>query len=384
MRPWVLLAESGIPFEERDGSVRRSRLAGAGRLALGAGAACSIADELRIWDSLAIAEYLHEQFPEKQLWPADAAARATARSASCEMHSGFADLRRECSMNLGARFDKEVSAKCAADVRRVDALFADCRAPLWHGRRASLRKVLHRRRDVRPGRLARAHLRQKLSEVSQRYADALLALPVRAALGCRGARGGRRRHRRTGLARRAVHPRGGRASRAALDRSLERAIGSTIRSRSAPRIWSRIGLDRDEPASGSDRVRDLVRSLRLAHLGNGRSKSSRAAPGTATSTSASRSTVSRATERREGRRRAELLSFDSSGEVAQIQLWPIRGCAISALAVVEEYVNQNARRSAKQASGDKLDQPQRSSRARMDALVAALPAPPVDERVCVI
>jgi glutathione S-transferase len=58
--------------------------------------------ELVIWDSLAIAEYLAERFPDRQLWPADAAARARARSVCAEMHGGFAALRQHCSMNIEA------------------------------------------------------------------------------------------------------------------------------------------------------------------------------------------------------------------------------------------------------------------------------------------
>jgi len=58
--------------------------------------------DLAIWDTLAIAEYLAEQFPEKHLWPADRAARARARSICAEMHTGFTALRSNCPMNIEA------------------------------------------------------------------------------------------------------------------------------------------------------------------------------------------------------------------------------------------------------------------------------------------
>jgi glutathione S-transferase len=62
--------------------------------------------DLAIWDTLAIAEYLAEQFPDKQLWPADRAARARARSICAEMHSGFTGLRGNCPMNIEASLAK--------------------------------------------------------------------------------------------------------------------------------------------------------------------------------------------------------------------------------------------------------------------------------------
>jgi glutathione S-transferase len=107
MRPWVLLKQAGIPFEER--MVRFDSFEGDSRfknevLKINpAGRVPVLVDEgLAIWDSLAIAEYAAEKFPDRQLWPRDAKARARARSVVAEMHSGFGALRSHCPMNIEA------------------------------------------------------------------------------------------------------------------------------------------------------------------------------------------------------------------------------------------------------------------------------------------
>jgi glutathione S-transferase len=108
MRAGVLLRQAGIPFEEKlvkfdtfndpDSPFKRTilKVSPAGRVP------ALVDDGLVVWDSLAISEYVAEKFPEKQLWPQDAKARARARSACAEMHSGFPDLRTHCPMNIEA------------------------------------------------------------------------------------------------------------------------------------------------------------------------------------------------------------------------------------------------------------------------------------------
>ncbi|WP_068829592.1 glutathione S-transferase family protein [Pseudomonas sp. BMS12] len=86
-----------------------------------------------IWDSLAIAEYLAERFPEAHLWPRGQAARALARSACAEMHSGFVALRSHMPMDLRrSQALAEVPAEVQADIARVCALWLECRQR--HGR----------------------------------------------------------------------------------------------------------------------------------------------------------------------------------------------------------------------------------------------------------
>ena len=102
MRPWLALRANNIDFEEvliplYTGEAGKKRILDVSR----SGKVPVLIDgDVTIWDSLAIIEYLDERFPEKRLWPEGRAQGAHARSISAEMHSGFAELRNECGMNL--------------------------------------------------------------------------------------------------------------------------------------------------------------------------------------------------------------------------------------------------------------------------------------------
>lgn len=107
MRPWVLMREAQIEFEEImvrfDGFTPDSRFKQSVASISPTGQVPILVDDgLVVWDTLAIAEYLAEKFPEKRLWPDDHAARARARSLCAEMHSGFSALRNACPMNIEA------------------------------------------------------------------------------------------------------------------------------------------------------------------------------------------------------------------------------------------------------------------------------------------
>ncbi len=135
MRPWVLLRQAGIAFEEKPvrfdsfapGSQFKAQLAG---LSPTGKVPVLVDDGLVLWDSLAIAEYLAEKYPDKQLWPADRAARATARSVVAEMHSGFTALRSACGMNIEAHLPEtgaliwRDNAGVRADVQRLVAMWS--------------------------------------------------------------------------------------------------------------------------------------------------------------------------------------------------------------------------------------------------------------------
>jgi glutathione S-transferase len=86
------------------------------------------AADLIVWDSLAIAEFLHEQRPNAGLWPGDARARALARSASAEMHSGFEALRSQMPMDMRARRSVPRTAELDGDIARIEAIWTDCRS----------------------------------------------------------------------------------------------------------------------------------------------------------------------------------------------------------------------------------------------------------------
>lgn len=107
MRAWVLLRQADIAFEEKlvrfDGFDSQSEFKRTMVALSPTGTVPLLRDgDTSIWDSLAIAEYAAEQFPDKQLWPKDKAARATARSICAEMHGGFTALRSACPMNIEA------------------------------------------------------------------------------------------------------------------------------------------------------------------------------------------------------------------------------------------------------------------------------------------
>jgi glutathione S-transferase len=135
LRIWLLMKQLDIAFSERklrfdfsEGSPFKKTL-----LAIAPVARVPLLvddDGFAVWDSLAIAEYLADRFPDKNVWPADRLQRARARSLCAEMHSGFAALRERCPMNIEASLT-EVGERAArewpeviADVRRIDEMWS--------------------------------------------------------------------------------------------------------------------------------------------------------------------------------------------------------------------------------------------------------------------
>lgn len=133
LRPWLALRWAGVPFGEREIELRQPGYGQQGIAQLLAVAPngrvpCLHADDLVVWDSLAICEWAAEQRPEAGLWPRDARTRATARSAVAEMHSGFAAVRRDLSMNIHRRTPAVPWAPdTQADIARIDALWSSLR-----------------------------------------------------------------------------------------------------------------------------------------------------------------------------------------------------------------------------------------------------------------
>jgi glutathione S-transferase len=134
-RPWIALRTAAIPFEEvviplyEPGSKERIlAFSAAGKVPV------LVDGDLRVWESLAIMDYLAERFPQTQLWPKDAAARAHARAVAAEMHAGFAPLRRHCPMNMWRPVKaRELPPEVAADVKRIEAIFTECRERFGQG-----------------------------------------------------------------------------------------------------------------------------------------------------------------------------------------------------------------------------------------------------------
>ncbi|QYF95960.1 glutathione S-transferase family protein [Massilia sp. PAMC28688] len=134
MRPWVAMVGFGIPFNEvrvlldqPDTANRIAEYSGAGRVPV------LLAGEMTIWDSLAICEYLAEQFPEKHMWPQDVAARAMARSVTCEMHSGFSGLRSAMSMSIRSHLPgRGRTPEAQGDIGRISEIWEECLSRFGH------------------------------------------------------------------------------------------------------------------------------------------------------------------------------------------------------------------------------------------------------------
>lgn len=138
MRPWVLMTQAGIPFEEvmvrfgDDFSEPDSQFKKTVLPLNPVGTVPFLVDgETVVSDTLAIAEYLAESFPDKTLWPADKARRAEARSACAEMHAGFRAIRNHCGMNVEADLASQgqLLLRDRADVRGELARLVQ----LWSG-----------------------------------------------------------------------------------------------------------------------------------------------------------------------------------------------------------------------------------------------------------
>jgi glutathione S-transferase len=126
LRAWILMRELEIPFNEHllhfgqtsSWEDFKKRISPSGKVP------CLVDHKTTVWDSLAIAEYHAER--HDPVWPADPITRAWARSAAAEMHSGFSELRRCCSMSCGLRIRlTEITAELERDIARISTLWND-------------------------------------------------------------------------------------------------------------------------------------------------------------------------------------------------------------------------------------------------------------------
>jgi glutathione S-transferase len=135
MRPWLALRQANISFTEKTLLFETPGWRETIRQYSPTGNVPALRHgDLVVVDSLAICEYVAELFPEKRLWPEDRVLRAQARAVSCEMHSGFASLRRDLWMNITGRTPKQqLSAETQAEVDRVLAIWNGAKGDFLFG-----------------------------------------------------------------------------------------------------------------------------------------------------------------------------------------------------------------------------------------------------------
>lgn len=135
LRPWLIMARCGVPFREvlirlntPTTTEEIKQYSAAGKVP------AFLHNDVSLGESLAICEYLAEQFPEKNFWPKDRKARALARMVSSEMHAGFATLRKNMPMSCSARLPGQGRAPgVQEDIERICALWRQCRAEFGQG-----------------------------------------------------------------------------------------------------------------------------------------------------------------------------------------------------------------------------------------------------------
>jgi glutathione S-transferase len=179
-RPWIAMKVAGIPFSDRVISLNDPefkptllKLSPAGKVPV------LIHGDIHVWESLAILEYVAENFPDAALWPADERARAHARAICSEMHAGFVPLRRHCPMNLWRPVKhRELPDEVAANVRRIDAMWSECReryaagGPFLFGRFSAADAMY-------APVVSRFHTYDvDIASASRRYMEAVMALPA--------------------------------------------------------------------------------------------------------------------------------------------------------------------------------------------------------------
>lgn len=181
LRAWLILQHHNIPFEVICIPIMPAESFGEriGRYSPARKVPVLLDGDLVVWESLAIAEYLAERFPQLQLWPADTAVRAHARAVSAEMHAGFAKLREHMTLNCRRQLPgRGRGIGVAEEIARVCDIWRDCRA-----RFGGAGQFLYGAFTIADAMFAPVVLRFKTYEVAldpvcRRYADAMLVLPA--------------------------------------------------------------------------------------------------------------------------------------------------------------------------------------------------------------
>ena len=179
LRPWLAMKQAGldfvevrIPLDTPETRARISRYSPSGRVPV------LIHDDLTIWDSLAICEYLAEQFPGHGL-PEDRAARAIARSVSAEMHSGFSNLRQHMPMDCRARLPGQGRVPgVQSDIDRVTEIWRTCRQQFGAGGDFLFGQFTLADAMYAPVVSRFVTYSVELDETAKAYADAVWSLPA--------------------------------------------------------------------------------------------------------------------------------------------------------------------------------------------------------------
>jgi glutathione S-transferase len=180
LRPWMALKMAGIAFVEEvirlrqpDTKAKILKVSPHGKVPL------LVHGEVKVWESLAILDYIADAFPQAKLWPADPVARGLARSVAAEMHGGFADLRNQWGMNLRKpRTHKPLVDAAIAQGARIEAIWEECRAKHGAGGPFLFGQFTCADAMYAPV-VSRFHTYGgELSPVTQAYCDAMLATPA--------------------------------------------------------------------------------------------------------------------------------------------------------------------------------------------------------------
>ena len=180
LRPWILLATFGIPFEEvlipmyrPDSKKKMLKYAPTGKVP-------SLQDgDVSAYESISVIEYIAEKYPKKAIWPKNKVARAWARSLSAEMHAGFQGLRQHCPTNFRREMkERELTPQAADDVKRIEAAWAAARKKFGRGGPFLFGKFTAADAMFAPV-VNRLHIYDvKVSKTSRAYMDAIMALPA--------------------------------------------------------------------------------------------------------------------------------------------------------------------------------------------------------------
>ena len=170
LRPWIAMKVLGIDFKEKyiplygPGAKEQILLESpAGKVPI------LVDGATRVWDSLAILEYLAERHPH--MWPSGREARAAARSVSAEMHSGFPNLRNHMSMNVRKRYPgKGRTPESLADVQRINAIWSQAKGPFLFGAFSAA--------DAMYAPVVFRFRTYEVAVDNRAYYDAMLALPA--------------------------------------------------------------------------------------------------------------------------------------------------------------------------------------------------------------